>query len=83
MFRRVWPDRILPECAGGHTMSTLVFLFVEFLMLLALCFWINVVAHDIKCNLERAKEELKFCIDHGFKQIKFDREWNDSLKDKA
>jgi len=64
-------------------MSILVYLFVDFLVLLVLCFWINVVAHDIKSSLENAKEELKFCIEHGFKELKFEREWSDSMKGKA
>ncbi len=64
-------------------MSVLVYLFVDFLMLLLLCFWINVVANDIKHALEAAKEELKFHIEHGFKELKLEREWNDSLKDKT
>jgi hypothetical protein len=49
-------------------MYLLVSLFVMFLMSLGLCFWVNVVAHDIKCSLESAKEELKFHIEYGFKR---------------
>jgi hypothetical protein len=64
-------------------MSTLGYLFVDFLMLLVLCFWVNIVAHDIKSSLESAKEELKFHIQQGFKELKVEREWNDSLKDKT
>jgi hypothetical protein len=64
-------------------MSILVYLIVSFLMLLILCFWINVVAHDINRNVESAKEEVKLRIDHKFKELKFEKEWINSLKDKT